>query len=164
MSDSHARRWPASIIAHWAYLLRDTWDRLTGRILDDLFSRYAPASIRHLAWLAGFSRALGDRQQHFWLQHLWECQDGYDHAYELKRGRGIGRPPMALQSLRLLLTQAQEDARDLALYEVGRTTIDLRHEGLEDRDVLDVLLEMAQLRMMAGLDDAVDVLVGGEAA
>lgn len=164
-ADDEARAYPVKAIARpWAFLLRDAWDYHLGRLLVALLSRLAPAPVRHLAWLAGFSMALGEPQPHFWLEHLPEHLAGNKAAWALRLRARVDRGPAMLGRLGQVLSEVHETTRDQAMYDVGRMVLDLRRDGLDDRDVLDTVLEMAQLRMMAGLDDAVDVLAGGEAA
>jgi hypothetical protein len=153
-----------AIVRHWAFLLRDAWGYRLGRVLGSLLSRLAPAPVRHLAWLAGFSVALGERQPHFWLEHLPEHLAGNEAGWALRLRARVVHGPAMLGRLGQLLSEVHETTRDQAMYDVGRMVLDLRRDGVDDRDVLDTVVEMVQLRMLAGLDDAVDVLVGGEAA
>jgi CheY-like chemotaxis protein len=56
--------------------------------------------------------------------------------------------------------EATEQARDQALYDVGRMVVELRNDGMDDGTVTDTVLEMVQLRMMATSADPVAALAG----
>jgi hypothetical protein len=51
-----------------------------------------------------------------------------------------------------------EAGYDVAMHNVGRLVLDLRQEGLSDADEVDAVLSMAQLRMMTGAENPVELL------
>ena len=57
-----------------------------------------------------------------------------------------------------------ETAQDVMAGEIGTTVLDMRRQGASDRDALDGVMALVQLRMITSLDDAVGELAGGETA
>lgn len=53
-----------------------------------------------------------------------------------------------------------EDGYDWAMVDIGRLILGMWRQGASDDDVLDAVLDLIELRMVAGLDDAVDELAG----
>lgn len=58
------------------------------------------------------------------------------------------------------LRAASEAARDEMAYELGDLALTLRRQGASDRDALDGVMALAQLRMITGLPDAVGEIAG----
>jgi len=51
-----------------------------------------------------------------------------------------------------------EAGYDVAMHEVGRLAMDMRGEGASEGNVLGAVLDLVQLRMMAGCENPVELL------
>ena len=138
---------------HLRFLAREAADDIAWRVLCAVLGVIAPRPVRHLAFLAGLALASGDPARHFLLEHLPEHLDGEDRGAQLAAGRRARQ-----------LARVAEDARDRALYDVGRVVLDMRGRGATDGDVVDAVLSMVELRMAAGMADPVAALAGGDAS